>query len=355
MKIECRNWPLLFSIVCMRLFATQAYGEPVVRSVTGTLTHNSSVTVSGSNFGTKTTADPYVWDTFESGTNNVYINTSPATIGQWQVGAGSDRIRYSNAHPHSGDMGAWGTSSLGENMSLAQNLIFSQLYMDFWVYVDYVDTKTRNWKPWRFYGNNDDMQLNSLYQCNYGQQIMITPTISQSSISLWGGDPYSDNSWQHYQLVYKESPVNSSGGLVLEYINGGQSTINYTGVTRYSDVHFNQVRIGHYWALDGISGGCSSNGGVNIYIDNVYIDTTWARVELGNNPVYANSNLREIQIPRSWSDGSITITSNLSSFKAGDVVYLFVSDSDGNLNASGYPVRIGSPSLNTPTNLKMMN
>ena len=51
---------------------------------------------------------------------------------------------------------------------------------------------------------------------------------------------------------------------------------------------------------------CAGIGDSYAYWDDVYIDTTQARVEIGDAPTYAASRHREIQLPTAWSDSSIT-------------------------------------------------
>jgi gamma-glutamyltranspeptidase len=100
-----------------------------------------------------------------------------------------------------------------------------------------------------------------------------------------------------------------------------------------------EMRIGHYQ-------GVGMN--LDVYTDDTYIDTTRARVEIGNAPTWAQSNVREIQIPSAWSNSSITITINQGAFSNGDTVYLYVVDSNGNVNSNGYPVTIGGISSTNP-------
>ena len=75
------------------------------------------------------------------------------------------------------------------------------------------------------------------------------------------------------------------------------------------------------------------------YVDDVYIDTTWARVLLGDAADPDECTVLEPQPPTSWSDGSITVTVNLGGL-SGDTAYLFVYDADGNVNSPGFPVTI---------------
>jgi len=84
------------------------------------------------------------------------------------------------------------------------------------------------------------------------------------------------------------------------------------------------------------------------------IDTTQARVEIGDNPVYEQCTHREIQPVESWSDTEISMTVNLGSFEPRDNIWIFV------LNGSGQVVSIaevydpdgpqgtGQPVMGTP-------
>ncbi len=72
--------------------------------------------------------------------------------------------------------------------------------------------------------------------------------------------------------------------------------------------------------------------------DDVYVDITQARVEIGDNATWEQCTYREIQIPSAWSDTSITVTVNQGAFKSGAQAYLYVVDADGNVNTSGFPI-----------------
>jgi len=79
-----------------------------------------------------------------------------------------------------------------------------------------------------------------------------------------------------------------------------------------------------------------------IYYDDIYLQFgTQARVEIGDSPEWSACTHREIQVPSAWSDGSIKITVNQGSFQAGDTAYLFVVDSECNVNPTGFPIVIG--------------
>ena len=84
------------------------------------------------------------------------------------------------------------------------------------------------------------------------------------------------------------------------------------------------------------------------YFDDLYLDTTFSRVELCNHATHSSATLCEPQIPSAWSTSSITVTVNQGAL-TGDRAYLFVFDSNNNRNAQGYPVSLnGSPPPDTP-------
>lgn len=337
------------------LFASQAYGAPVVTSASGTFTNNGSVTLIGSGFGTKPTATPLVWDNFEAGTTGAKILTANATIGKWDTGAGYDVGVYSTEQVHAGSKSAkLSTAGGAYNLSLAKNGSFPTVYMDWRVRVHYNTIPTRNWKPWRLYGAGDTMQANAVVMCTSSGLSVEPPTPSSF---WWESMPFGQDTWQHYQVILRaSSSAGAADGVVKQYIDGVLQSDHTGVVTRSTSSHWDQIRIGHYWASDGVSG-CPANGGADIYVDSVYIDTSWARVELANNSTYSKSTQREIQIPQTWADGTIKVTLNTGTFPSGSTAYLFVVDSNGNVSPAGYPIILGgsapNASISSPSKLRI--
>ncbi|GAH76879.1 unnamed protein product, partial [marine sediment metagenome] len=85
-----------------------------------------------------------------------------------------------------------------------------------------------------------------------------------------------------------------------------------------------------------------------LYWDEIYIDTTQSRVEIGNAATWSGCSHREVQIPSSWSSSSVSIDVNTGSFSNG-TAYLYVVDSSGAVNSSGYQITIGSATTYTLT------
>ena len=184
------------------LLAVQAHAAPTISGASGTFADGSSVTITGSAFGTKASGGPLVWDTFEKGTVGNKVLTSPAIVGQWQQGAGYDNGVYSNSAVHAGKQSVKMSTAGGLwDLSLSQNGSFGVVYMDWWVYINYYDTVSRNFKPWRLYGDNDTMQTNAVIMCNSSG--MSVQNESGGGGFWWDSMSYGKDQWQHYQVMLK--------------------------------------------------------------------------------------------------------------------------------------------------------
>ena len=128
------------------LFLINGISAVTINSAPSNLNDGSSVTISGSDFGTKAQAVPVLWDTFENGIIGNNIRDTNAIIGSWDSSS-LDPSVYSSAIARSGSKSSYHDYKNSYSRSLPKNMQFSRLYMDFWIYVDYVDVKSRNWKP----------------------------------------------------------------------------------------------------------------------------------------------------------------------------------------------------------------
>jgi hypothetical protein len=303
-----------------------------ITSATGVLTHGSTLTIAGTGFGTKTTAAPLKFDNFEAGTPGENV-TGWGT----DVSEGYGRIKYSTAVSR----GVGSVVSLFPftpdyyNISLQVNGTFSVVYLDFWVYLDRIDTVSRNWKMCRLWASDHNL---SCVHCRYDNRDAgvdylydagATPEefLIEDEFDTISGE----HEWLHVQFAHKQSAVNVADGALLSWENCQQRCNRQNVVTRQHDRVFSMIRIGHYWACD-----LPYNSGANIYFDDVYVDTTFARVEIGNAATYAACTHREIQIPTAWSSTECAVALNRGSFATLPGLYLYVIDSDGVVNADGY-------------------
>ncbi len=306
----------------------------------GGASQGDSITVPGSGFGTKAQPGPVLYDDFEGGNVGENIENQPAVVGQWNTGAGSSNPVVTDTEAHAGQRACHHPFTTSEtNSSLPLNLDFDKAYLDFWVRADPLDPTepdglTRNWKPFRLYGDNDAMQ-SGVTMLN-GAEAMIVYYIDGSGgtdVTEWYGAPtYPRQQWFHIQYWLELNDVGVANGMVRALVDGqmdGATAIELRG----SSAPMNQVRVGHYWATDSVSGWPYTNPGADVFVDSVYFDTSWARVELGNAADYTACTHREIQLITAWSDTEVTFTVQQGSLAAGPV-WAFVIDESDQVQAS---------------------
>lgn len=80
--------------------------------------------------------------------------------------------------------------------------------------------------------------------------------------------------------------------------------------------------------------------GCYTFWDHVYFDTSWMRIEIGNNPVYDNCTRRAVQVPTAWSQAEVVASVHMGQFSPSEDLYAFVID-ENNVPSNGYPIRVG--------------
>lgn len=180
------------------------------------------------------------------------------------------------------------------------------------VFSNYIYTDQTSWQKWEVeldYSDSNDFRnvyINNAI-VNWADGCDINDTFDGVSIGTYWC--YEDGYWND---------------------NGTERAVSCTSSQNYRDTHYNTFR----------------------YYDDIYVDTTLARVILADNSTYSDALIIEPQIPSEWdSNGnSITCTVNLGKLPDSGTVYLFVFDADNNHNHTGYPVAIsgGSEGDNLP-------
>lgn len=325
------------------LSAPTVMAAPTVSSVSGTVGQGQTITISGSAFGTKPQAAPVVYDDFESGAVGGKVEGRAGVTGQWGTGEWSYNVVYANTQPMQGSRVAhhsFGSGTYNASLYVDPQQTGSY-YLDFWMRVvpKSPSILTRNFKPWRMYDAGDNTIANDVIFCDSPGWVGL-----ESGAGAWVTKARVWNQWEHYQIVVRLG----SNGMFSQH-RDGIADIERTGVNAGGNP--TSIRVGHYWALDGADA-CAPNPGADIYTDNVYVDTSLARVVLGDASTYAASRNRAVLRPTSWSGSQITANVNTARFGSGADAFLFVIDSS-NAPSPGFPVTIGQGSVtpNPPTNV----
>ena len=314
----------------------------VVSGFSGEFTHGTSMTIVGSGFGTKDQAAPGIWDDVESGDfHDDWGITGTMSVGTEARHAHSSYCGTNNFQGSGGDgkHGYFTGGPLGENY-----------YGQYWFKMDEnfdwgdasygnLGANLANVKIFRMWNPSSSIDENF---------VMATRGYAGSSVQYFaehvenpqGG--YFENiydwtkgEWHLFQFQYKESSMGGNDGEIRVWRDGALVLEDLDIMTRddYSELKRPYI-LGFY-----NSWGDAGTDQDDFYIDDAYVDNSWARVEVGNNPVYNSCTHREIQIPSSWSAASVTVNVNAGSFGPDDELYLFVVNEQGDIS-SGFPMDV---------------
>lgn len=310
--------------------------------------------ISGSGFGSKTTAAPLHYDNFEGGSNG-------NDVSGWDtyVGGGSVEPKYDNEDPREGELclkhnftdGSQYTCEIIENISPSTEELFV-----WWWHKSYYNDLTyycSNQKLCRVEGDNGTKtgdQHAGVPLASYGRlyvadgltradmRAQYEPT-SQADEFYPESIGWAHNEWHHSALYYNcDNDVTTNRELWIEedFVDQSPSSEtldeNWRPYMGNDSSKFDQVHMGYYFARNY---NASESG--YIYTDEVYIDTTRARVEVRNSATFNGATYSAIQpYLTAWSDTEISLSAwNQGSFSDYETAYLFVIDSNGDAS-DGY-------------------
>jgi hypothetical protein len=319
--------------------------EPSISSLSAdTLSHGQSYTIGGSAFTTKTTDSPVVWDDVESGS----FSENWGSINHLSVGTEARHInsQYSGTHNFQGNL----QEGLGYFKG-AGSPLSEKWFVQYWFKLDEnwerdgwlpneerdesYDASLANVKFFRLWNPGSINENFVIASQGYGGGGLIYST--EHVTDGFGGsfdniDNISLDAWHLFQFEYQESDVNINNGVIRMWRDGNLILEDTTIKTRED---FSELKrpfiVGFYnsWWDSGTDRD-------DFYIDDIYVDSSWSRVELCNNQNKDLATHCEIQSYSSWGDTAIQFTANIGSLDGG-TAYLFVVDEDANVS-DGYQV-----------------
>jgi len=314
--------------------SAQGWAQPAISDISGTVEEGQAVSMVGVGFGSKVPAAPFIWDDFQSGV--------PGTdIQGWRTYAPANEIQYSNFSRFTGDVSIYQNfrDHYANALMVSPLPDFDKFYVTGWWYNQVGGAPSRNFKIINLSGGD-----------SYG-----TATTPQNRSDVYpsqgSGHLYASNSdgdvTQGWELG---SNIHSGEWMRLERfvdIPDGRSWIK-RNLQMWADIdnadfysttdRYNLLLITHYFAKD--TG--TPTPWMDSYWGELYIDTTPARVELGNASTWDACTVREIQIPTAWASEQVSFTVHQGSFIPGQTAYLYVVNEDEEHNTDGFPVSIGS-------------
>lgn len=343
--------------------------SPAVSGVTGTVSQGQSITITGTNFGSKSAAPPFKFDDFQSGTEGSKISTTgthPWSLYAADAGVAelpNCQARLSRAQQRfAGDQTAWqefgkNNSCNGtlftDNNTISLSNIGRTVYISGWAWnnrsADGLATGSRNAKifqhtdypyqvgpqtRWDVYPTNGSSHVTSQCDDNGG------PLAGGYDINDWGGVPLpSTQSWHRIEIFHDYGQ--ESAGTETYQIWIDHALVKNISVPHRAAACDNMSDVYLMWYFDDVeTGGTWGAPWMDWYWSELYLDTTRARVEIGNASTYAACTHREIQIPNAWSDSSITTTVNTGSLADGPA-WIFVVDAAGAVS-DGYEIAVSN-------------
>ena len=326
--------------------------DPAISGVSANLQEGQPITIAGSDFGVKSPAAPLIWENFENGRNGAdligweffrgtsqdYLATVNPTYSSAVLRAGNSALNGMMHTPgHQYDCAAY-KRGLGRK---------HEIYASYNFYVDHSSgPESWNIKMLRLLPGSPNFKTGS-------PSISVTLGLDAFGIAAGGGTenalgywgvPWTEERWHRWEYHLRASePLGAPNGTAGLWIDTWPFKEFADSVTMNSEA--TQVG-GQYLYVDTVvlpfyaanGDGPENNPGnvYKIYYDDLYVDVTLARVEVGDQPTWVACSTREIQIPTAWSDTGVSVTVNQGTFGYGSA-YLFVVDSNG-AASPGFPI-----------------
>lgn len=310
---------------------------PVIDSVNGSIVHGAQIVINGSNFGENASPTPLIWDDFEIGTTNSILNTSPQ-MGNWLLSHSPDPV-YSTTRSVSGNKSAFMAYNPGNQWSsfVANPLpIADHFYQSFYFWFSsygagqiklmqvHGNSGQGDFAPGFMFHTSSPGWWNNYISTVDGNNRESYQSISETDIPQAG-------KWHHYEMFLKRS---SAGGIA-----DGIVMVKIDGIVRYNQQNVvTRSNSAYNWDEISFMHGITNAGeNIDAYVDDAYLNNTWARVELCESPRYADCQTKVVQPATSWLDGQISVKLVKGSFDNIDPLYLYVVDSNNVANSNGYP------------------
>jgi hypothetical protein len=337
-----------------------SFAAPQITGTSGTVAHGQQLVINGSGFGSKSPAKPFLWAPFDN-------SAQPSSLGVVTSWVDLDDLAFAPGEGYAGTGGLKAMSSKGtwtagaKSSGFAWNDYGQKMYLFRRFKQNFSVTDSLNWKHFRVWAA--DYTLPDWYVqtgngnvgVEGGNDIPLYPyEVIPGAISAVRGTP---NQWTTDEILVKANlSAASYDGEFYHYVQGFglagkipyQSYAAKPFTIRMSDSQAPMVLV---FPVHGVKANTTFPSDYRYWVDDIYLDNTWARVMVGNAPDFAKSTKLEIQIPAEWSSNRISINLNLQSYPAGQPRYLFVVDSNGGVSP-GYALE-QPPAPQPPADVKV--
>lgn len=351
MKPLMREASVAMALAGLCWYSVNAFADPSITGLTPSaqgITHGGTLTINGQGFGPKSPARPYLWADFNNG------SIQPSALGLQTAWTEVHNMSLSATEGVRGTGGAQSANSSGtwrmriDTSGFAWNDLNQRMYLF---------RKTRrnfdiafNWKVWRMYAPN--YALPDMY---------IAADNGEFAVGVSGSGGWTQHSLQDLQgpvnewmtdevLLKANSAYDRFDGEFYYFVNfverGRLPYTDYTSHVLKLKENDNQRMVMNF-PVHGVEANTTFPESYQYWADDVYLDTTWARVMVCNAPTWTGCTHKEIQIPSAWTDNAITVVLNRGAFASLVSGFLYVVDANGVVNMQGYPLCGTCPKMPT--------
>lgn len=345
-------------LIASLLLPCFAIAKPAINTVTGDITNNTTLIISGSGFTTKANPKPLFWWKADFGQTPSALGRKTSWDETGSIGSFSTKVVAPGSKQSVGKDHSFGGAALSRVKFNSDRLyLYRKTYEDFdiskdWIFNEEKGFKTFNFKTIRFWspkvGGTNNMHMNA--QGRNNNAFSITPEFTDGttfSKSFTENRLYQiPKKWKVEEIEYKTSSIGIKDGIWRFYQNGTLGTDNKfrNRTTKYPDRYaiVFQSQVSH-----------GAQPGSIMYYDSLYMDDTWHRVVICKSQTWAACGGSEIQIPTKWTNTEIRVNLNLGGLDPKSALFLYVVDKNGVSNTNGYALALSlCPKCPLPPTLK---
>ena len=313
-------------------FAAQTvFAAPSISGISGTLSEGQTVTVSGSSFGTKSPVAPVLWDTVDNQAAYAALSSGAAIpVGSgypWKDNSlGYNLVKYNIG---SGFQGSRSYTANGNGEATLGDLLLGSYTQNFYLSWKFkpMNSFTAGDHSTKFHRITDSAadETRVLVWDQMHHFFFWNSSYCAGDWATWSGNV---GAWNNMETVI--SPSNY------------ELRVNGSSLAKINIGACGSALVDKIWKL-GLEGGGNTPPSVQWYMDNIYVDKTLMRIEICSGSAWNSRGNCEVQIPTTtWNNTQVQFTVNQGSFAESAAAYLYMVDSSGTANASGYPVTFGS-------------
>ena len=344
------NQMLIPIIIILLVIAPPALAAPAITGYSGTIGDGQSVTISGSGFGANSYAGTTAIEFLGGASGPIESGTLGQTFtrSRWSVDKGwGDDLIWSNSNVPWGTktlymegVSSWPEAPLYYNFPSSVGTNGDRLFVSWWERVNY--TGNGQYKLIRFSPTqtiqDGNGQLTWFFHTSSGNYFQ-RPTVGDQNQYPNFCPANTQNTWQRVDIDILTSSSSSGTLNVTGYRSG--TAVNST---TFNNFYTSPGSAWQYvvWQNYFGTGGTGSMTDGNIWFKDIYVSHgTRARVEVCNSSTWSARQTCMIQPASAWSASSATIRVNRGAFGAASTAYLYLIDSTGAVNSTGFAVTFG--------------